>query len=159
MGEKTYRTFRWGKDLQIWLSENRDFPSSNKMKDGPEKTIWGREQKAWFKKTVEASDATFKVLIMPGPIVGPDKKGKRDNHCNAGFKHEGDELRAFIAKEENMFVICGDRHVTVIADFDVRVDPTQVAGLGFVPVPVLDVEGKPIRIVDRIDGSISIQGT
>src|SRR5262245_16243515 len=45
MGEKTYRTFRWGKDLQVWLTEGRDFRSPNTMKDGPEKTIWGAVQK------------------------------------------------------------------------------------------------------------------
>ncbi len=27
MGEKTYRTIRWGKDLQIWLVEGRDYRS------------------------------------------------------------------------------------------------------------------------------------
>ena len=46
MGEQTYRTFRWGKDLQIWLVEGRDFRSPNNMPDGPDKTIWGAEQKA-----------------------------------------------------------------------------------------------------------------
>ena len=110
MGKKTYRTVRWGKDVQIWMTENRDFRSPNKGPDGPEKSIWGAEQKAWFKRTVSESDATFKFLIMPGPLVGPDKRGKADNHCNDCFKHEGDEIRAFVAKQKNMFVINGDRH-------------------------------------------------
>jgi alkaline phosphatase D len=110
MGKKTYRTVRWGTDLQIWLVEGRDFRSPNTMVDGPEKTIWGPEQKDWFKRTVQASDATFRVLISPMPIVGPDRVTKNDNHANAGFKHEGDELRQFIGRQENMVVVCGDRH-------------------------------------------------
>lgn len=111
MGDKTYRTIRWGKDLQIWLVEGRDFRSSNKMVDGPEKTIWGEKQKQWFFDTVQKSDATFKVLISPTPIVGPDrKKGKNDNHSNKAFQHEGDELRAFIGNQKNMVTIVGDRH-------------------------------------------------
>ncbi|NLS94638.1 MAG: alkaline phosphatase [Planctomycetaceae bacterium] len=110
MGEKTYRTVRWGKDVQIWMTENRDFRSPNKMPDGPEKTIWGTEQKAWFKRTVAESDATFRFLIMPGPLLGPDKRGKADNHSNDCFKHEGDEIRDFVARQKNMFVINGDRH-------------------------------------------------
>ena len=110
MGEKTYRTFRWGKDLQIWLVEGRDFRSANTDKDGSQKTIWGDEQKAWFKRTVKASDATFKILISPTPLVGPDRKNKNDNHANAGFQFEGRELRKFIAGQKNMNVICGDRH-------------------------------------------------
>jgi alkaline phosphatase D len=110
MGEKTYRTIRWGKDLQVWLVEGRDFRSPNPMPDGPAKTIWGAEQKAWFKRTVKASDATFRVLISPTPLVGPDRASKNDNHSNKGFTHEGDELRAFIASQKNMVVVCGDRH-------------------------------------------------
>ena len=110
MGEKTYRTIRWGRDLQIWLVEGRDYRSPNTMTDGPDKTIWGKEQKQWFKETVEASDATFRILISPTPVVGPDRGNKNDNHANSGFTYEGNELRDFIASQKNMFVVCGDRH-------------------------------------------------
>ena len=110
MGDKTYRTFRWGKDVQFWIVEGRDYRSPNIMPDGPDKTIWGAEQKAWFKRTVQESDATFRVLISPTPLVGPDRKNKNDNHANEGFAHEGRELRAFMASMGNMIVINGDRH-------------------------------------------------
>lgn len=108
--EKNYRTIRWGKDLQIWLVEGRDFRSHNDAPDGPGKTIWGAEQKAWLYRTVKASDATFKVLITPTPIVGPDRGKKSDNHANEGFAHEGNEVRQFIASQKNMYSVCGDRH-------------------------------------------------
>jgi len=122
MGEKTYRTIRWGKDLQIWLMEGRDYRSPNPMPDGPEKTIWGAEQMNWFKSTVENSDATFKVLISPTPIVGPDRGNKNDNHANIGFKHEGDLVRQFISEQKNMVTVCGDRHWQYISkDAETRV--------------------------------------
>jgi len=112
LGEASYRTFRWGRDLQIWLTDGRDFRSPNTMTDGPNKTIWGSEQKEWFKRTILASDATWKLLISPTPLVGPDRTGKNDNHSNAGFAHEGNELRDWLQKHaaDNFFVICGDRH-------------------------------------------------
>ncbi|MHC4750563.1 MAG: alkaline phosphatase D family protein [Planctomycetota bacterium] len=110
MGERTWRSFRWGKDLQIWLVEGRDFRSPNTMPDGPDKTIWGIVQKTWFKQTAQESDATFRILISPTPIVGPDRTNKHDNHSNKDFQHEGNELREFISKQKNMYVICGDRH-------------------------------------------------
>lgn len=112
LAEKGYRTFRWGRDLQIWLTDGRDYRSPNNQKDGPEKTIWGAEQKAWFKETVKASNATWKILISPTPLVGPDRGNKNDNHANQGFAHEGNELRQWIKEHlpENFFVICGDRH-------------------------------------------------
>jgi alkaline phosphatase D len=112
MGETIYRTFRWGKFLQVWLTDGRDFRSPNSMKDGPEKTIWGKEQKAWLFRTLKESDAAWKVVVTPTPIVGPDRANKRDNHANLGFQHEGDEARAFFKKHapNNAFTICGDRH-------------------------------------------------
>ncbi len=108
----SYRTVRWGRDLQLWFTEGRDFRSKNRSPDGPEKTIWGAEQKAWFKRTVKESDATWKVLVSPTPLVGPDRVNKNDNHSNAGFQHEGDELRGWLKENapEHFFVITGDRH-------------------------------------------------
>lgn len=108
--DKTYRTFRWGKDLQIWLVEGRDYRSPNSQPDGPNKTIWGKEQMDWFKRTVKASDATFKLLISPTPVIGPDRKQKKDNHSNKGFYYEGEQIRKFMATQSNMYVVCGDRH-------------------------------------------------
>ena len=108
--DKTYRTFQWGKDLQIWLVEGRDYRSPNTMKDGPDKTIWGEDQLKWFKSSVLASDATFKILISPTPIVGPDRPTKKDNHSNKGFFYEGEIIRKFIASQPNMYIVCGDRH-------------------------------------------------
>jgi alkaline phosphatase D len=110
MGDKTYRTIRWGRDLQIWLVEGRDYRSPNTMPDGPEKTIWGKEQVEWFKRTVSESNAHFRILISPTPVVGPDRKQKKDNHSNQVFYHEGEMLRRFIEQQPNMFIVNGDRH-------------------------------------------------
>ncbi|MCL5282964.1 MAG: alkaline phosphatase D family protein [Planctomycetes bacterium] len=110
MGESTYRTVRWGKDLQIWMVEGRDFRTPNRQPDGPAKTIWGRKQKEWFFQTVKQSDATFRILISPTPLVGPDRANKNDSYANKGFTCEGDEIRKFLGAQKNMYVICGDRH-------------------------------------------------
>lgn len=120
IGDLTYRTFRWGQDLQIWLAENRDYRSANTDPDGPEKTMWGARQKAWFMDSVRASDATFRVLISPTPMFGPYNEGEIDNHTNIeGFFHEGEEIREFLSSQENMFVISGDRHYQYVIE-----DPT-----------------------------------
>ncbi|MED5446612.1 MAG: alkaline phosphatase D family protein [Planctomycetota bacterium] len=113
IGRLTYRTIRWGRDLQIWLVEGRLYRSPNSMPDGPGKTIWGSEQLAWLKRTILASDASFRVLISPTPIVGPDRtKGKNDNHSNAAFATEGNHFRNWTRQHRltNFFVCCGDRH-------------------------------------------------
>ncbi len=113
MGEATYRTIRWGQGLQVWLVEGRLYRSANDMPDGPDKTIWGSEQLAWLKRTIQESDADFRVLISPTPIVGPDRDaGKHDNHANDAFSYEGNLFRSWTkeAKLDNFFVCCGDRH-------------------------------------------------
>ena len=112
---KTYRTHRVSKDLQIWLTEGRDYRSPNAMPDGPEKTIWGAEQMAWLKKSLLDSTATFKMLILPTPMVGPDGPVKRDSHVNlAGFRHERDAFFRWVKEqqlvERGLLIICGDRH-------------------------------------------------
>ena len=111
-GEKPYRTIRWGKHLQIWLVEGREFRSPNDMPDGPDKSIWGAEQKAWLEESLLASDADWKLLISPTPIVGPDRATKHDNLSNDVFTHEGNEVRDWIRDHfpKNLFLICGDRH-------------------------------------------------
>ena len=116
--DKTFRTYRWGKDLQLWIMEGRDYRSPNTEPDGPGKTIWGEEQKSWLYKTVTESNATFKILVSPTPIVGPDRLNKHDNHSNKNFKFEGDEIRQFIAEQKNMYVVCGDRHWQYISEDD-----------------------------------------
>ena len=112
---KTYRTYRVNRHLQIWLVEGRDYRSPNKMKDGPDKVLWGAEQIAWLKRTLVASDATFKLLISPTPMVGPDDARKKDNHTNInGFQHEGREFFKWVVAnklhERGFYTLCGDRH-------------------------------------------------
>lgn len=70
--------------------------------------------------------------------MGPDRKQKNDNHSNAGFKHEGDELRQWMQENvpDNFFVICGDRHwqyhsvhpVTDLHEFSIGAASDEHAG-------------------------------
>ncbi len=109
----TYRTHRVSRDLQIWMTEGRDYRSDNLMEDGPGKTQWATEQRDWLKRTLKESDAKWKILITPTPMVGPDDAYKKDNHTNlGGFRHEADEFFAWLNENEieNFFTICGDRH-------------------------------------------------
>ncbi len=143
MGESTYCSIRWGRDLEVWLTEGRDFRSSNRDPDGPDKTILGATQLAWLEQSMRASDATFRVLISPTPLIGPDRKSKADNHANAAFDHEGRRLRAFLAGLGNALVICGDRHWQYVSE-----DP--VTGLvEFSTGPTTDSHAGGFRQSDR----------
>jgi alkaline phosphatase D len=109
----TYRTHRVNRHLQIWLTEGRDYRSPNKMPDGPDKSLWGREQLAWLQRTLKESDATWKLLISPTPLVGPDDAYKTDNHVNlGGFRQEADAFFAWLRANRisGFMTFCGDRH-------------------------------------------------
>jgi alkaline phosphatase D len=116
--DKPYKTVRWGKDLQIWLTEGRVYRSRNTDPDGPEKTIFGKEQKEWLFKTLEESDATFKLVINANPVLGPDRVNKKDNYSNSGFKYESDEIRDFLNRFDNVFLCNGDRHWQYVTHFE-----------------------------------------
>ena len=114
-GAKTYRTRRMSKDLQIWLLEGRDYRSPNAMTDGSDKTLLGQEQLIWLKESLLNSDASFKLIISPTPMVGPDDAYKSDNHVNPrGFRDEGEKLFKWLNNkgflDKNLYFICGDRH-------------------------------------------------
>ncbi|MFN5869751.1 MAG: alkaline phosphatase D family protein [Akkermansiaceae bacterium] len=111
----TYRTHRMGKDLQLWFVEGRDYRSPNKMPDGPEKSLWGKEQREWLQRTIKESNATFKILISPTPMIGPDDGYKSDNHANIkGFAQEGQAFFEWLKTNDidpnKFFILCGDRH-------------------------------------------------
>ncbi|MDP3070371.1 MAG: alkaline phosphatase D family protein [Opitutaceae bacterium] len=105
-----YRTLRWGRHLQVWIVEGRDFRTA-RSKDGRQAaTIWGAPQITWLQQSLAASDATFRVLITSTPIVGPDRPQKDDNYSNPGFAEEGAQIRAMLGAHRNLTVITGDRH-------------------------------------------------
>ena len=109
----TYRTHRVSRHLQVWFTEGRDYRSPNQQPDGPDKSLWGREQRDWLQRTLLASDATWRVLVSPTAMVGPDDARKRDNHTNPeGFRHEGEAFFAWLKQNSvtNFVIICGDRH-------------------------------------------------
>jgi len=109
----TYRTHRVSRHLQIWLTESRAHRSPNKMPDGPGKSLWGKTQREWLQRILKKSDATWKILIFPTPMVCPDGKHKKDSHANlGGFQHEADEFFVWLKRNEiqGFFTVCGDRH-------------------------------------------------
>jgi alkaline phosphatase D len=108
--EPPYRTQRWGRHLQVWFLEGRDYRSPSAQDRTQTPTILGPEQIAWLERTLAASDATFRVVITPTPMVGPDRAQKDDNYANKSYVVEGTKIRALLGRQPNLTVITGDRH-------------------------------------------------
>jgi alkaline phosphatase D len=120
-----YRSVRWGKLAELFLMESRDYRTHGNDAAQPGSSIWGKTQKDWLFNKLETSHATFKIIVNQGPLVGPDRPtkvpfplhdlGKHDNYANEDWNQEGLEILDFIGRRntthnDNIFIICGDRH-------------------------------------------------
>jgi len=110
-----YRTHRVNQALQIWILDNRTLRSANDLPDGPEKSIWGKEQLEWLKQTLLESGAPFRLIFSSTPIIGPDKMPTRDNHTSpTGFRYEGESFLRWLKEngfdQKNLYFIVGDSH-------------------------------------------------
>ena len=109
-----YRSIRWGRDLEIWLLEGREFRNARKREAVADRTLLGPDQKRWLLESLRRSTAAFRVVISGTPIVGPnvDYKGgdSGDSLADEVFQAEGDEMRRALAALPRTFVIAGDRH-------------------------------------------------
>ena len=111
-GTTPYRRVRWGRGLELFLLESRDFRTASDQPDGPTKTIWGEGQKLWLKRGLQDSTAEWRVIVSPTPVVGPDRPNKHDNHANDAFFAEGMAFRQWLKASgaRNTIILTGDRH-------------------------------------------------
>jgi alkaline phosphatase D len=74
---RLYRSFRWGKELELVILDTRSYRDPNWAKDDPAhpKTMLGAAQRAWFERTITRSDATWKVVVSSVPISVPTGRG------------------------------------------------------------------------------------
>jgi alkaline phosphatase D len=64
----TWRRFRWGRELEVFVLDNRQFADSLDAPDGPGKTMLGVQQFRWLRQSVSQSEATWKVLVTSCPL-------------------------------------------------------------------------------------------
>ncbi len=70
---RIYRSFHWGKDLDLFLLDVRSYRSRNDLADTPEnsKTMLGPEQLEWLRQGLLRSKATWKVVSCSVPLTIP----------------------------------------------------------------------------------------
>ena len=113
MGAQPYLRFRWGRGLEIFLLEGRDYRAGNPEPDRAGKSLWGAVQKQWLLDGLNQSQARWKLIVSPGPLIGPDRLNKHDNHSNDAFRTEGREFRQWLAANSRVsdtVWVNGDRH-------------------------------------------------
>lgn len=118
VSKESYRKFSWGKNLDIWLLDVRDYRDEEMV---PFPTILGEKQLNWLENSLKSSKGSFKLIFIPTPIIGPDRANKNDNHSNKKFLQEGKRLKEILSQHKNLLIITGDRHwqyVSKDSEFD-----------------------------------------
>jgi alkaline phosphatase D len=124
VGGRIYRSFRWGRDVELFLLDGRSYRSENDRPDTPQnaKTMLGAPQLAWLKQAVARSGATWKLVVSNVALsVASGSDEARDSWANGhrsesplytGFERELDDLLASFdaANVRNLVVVSGDIH-------------------------------------------------
>jgi len=83
-----YRTVRWGRHVELFLLDLRQYRDSNAAPDADSrpKSMLGAAQRAWLEERLRASDATWKIIVTSVPLAIPtgDPRRGRDGWANLG---------------------------------------------------------------------------
>jgi alkaline phosphatase D len=103
---RLYRSFRWGRNLEIFVLDTRSYRDANSATDSAQqpKTMLGQDQLEWLKDGLEHSDATWKVIVSSVPMsipTGFPAANGRDGWANfdqtTGFENELLDILGFMA--------------------------------------------------------------
>lgn len=121
MPKRLYRSVRWGRQLELFILDTRQYRDANAEADRIEhpKSMLGREQTVWLKERLQRSDATWKVIVSSVPLsipTGshglPGHDGRSNHHDDSGFEHELIDLLRFMQQNgvRNIAFLTTDVH-------------------------------------------------
>jgi len=83
---RLYRRARWGRLLEVFILDTRQYRSPNTDRDGPAKTMLGAAQRRWLVDAVAGSPAVWKVVVSSVPLSVPTGRTvRRDSWTAAGI--------------------------------------------------------------------------
>jgi alkaline phosphatase D len=89
---RLYRRFRWGRLLEVFILDTRQYRSANSHVDGPDKTMLGTPQRQWLIDGVAGSPAAWKIVVTSVPLSVSTGRPHRDSWSSAtvwGVPQEG----------------------------------------------------------------------
>lgn len=137
--KRIYRSFSWGKDLDLFLLDARSYRSDNDSVDRPgnDKTALGKAQLEWLKQALRGSRATFKVISNDVPLSVPTGSHShlfgRDAFANGntgdfsqrtGFERELADFLTFLDREniDNVVFVVTDVHFAMSLRYAIDLD-------------------------------------
>ena len=119
--DRLYRKIRWGKQLEVFILDNRQYRDANGESDDEsfKKTMLGREQLTWLKESLKESNATWKFVVTTVPMsipTGYPAANGRDGWANydqtTGYEYELADILATMQQGgmKNIVFITTDVH-------------------------------------------------
>lgn len=96
---RLYRRARWGRLVELFVLDTRQYRSDNLAPDGPGKTMLGARQRDWLLDGLSRSDAVWKLVVSSVSLSVPTGRAGRDGWASGsprfdsgqpptGFEHE-----------------------------------------------------------------------
>jgi alkaline phosphatase D len=137
--DRIYRSFHWGKDMDLLILDARSYRSRNDLTDIKQnnKTLLGGDQLSWLKKTLADSKATWKIISSDVPMSIPTGSNaslfgrdgwangiNRDFSSKTGFERELWDLMKFIDDHDidNVVFVTTDAHFPAILKYNADVN-------------------------------------
>ena len=138
---RVYRSFNWGKDLDLFLLDAHSYRSRSELIDTPEnnKTLLGKAQFQWLEQSLLNSTATWKVISTDVPFtipscftnqLGCDSWATNSSAFKKTFVRERNDLLKFLDDNniKNVIFITTDVHfpANIIVDQDPNNDGDRI---------------------------------
>lgn len=117
---RQYRSFTWGLDLKLLITDTRSYRSRNDQRDtaAAKKTMLGAAQLAWLKMSLASATATWKVIASSVSVAVPTgsvllgRDAWADGETGNGFERELVDLLRFLDQRnvKNVVFITADLH-------------------------------------------------
>jgi len=159
---RMYRAMRWGRLLELFILDTRQYRSDNGEPDGPGKTMLGAAQRRWLLEAVTGSTATWKVVVSSVPLAIPTgRPDRRDSWTDVsvfglppeqgtGFVTERDSILRTLRTRgvRNLIFLAADVHHAEL----IRHHPTSDWSFHeFVAGPLSATTGRPRPLDARLN--------
>lgn len=109
---RIYRSFNWGKDLDLFLLDAHSYRSRSDLDDTPmnNKTLLGKEQLRWLKQGLLNSTATWKVISTDVPFTIPSCFSYQLG-CDGWATNSSEFKKTFISERYDLLKFLDDNNI------------------------------------------------
>jgi alkaline phosphatase D len=110
--DRIYRSFSWGKDLDLFIVDMHSYRSRNDLPDTPQnnKTLLGSDQLQWLEKSLLNSSATWKIISGDVPSSIPNCFNKELGCDNWATNGTSSTFEKTFTRERSAFLKFLDDH-------------------------------------------------